>query len=355
MAGAVLLRLEPRLDGVVVVKAPDSHSRYLGRRFSWTRVRLHEWLIYVVDEDGEPLRSDDSPPRKIACRWIRESMAATGQRAWLRAITRQFDDGSLSMTFKARDESLGSVITGSGFLLFAILITCDFIRAFWGAGYIFPRVSPGYGAIDVILLCMMWLILGGSFLLCAGFMLSLYRCSLGKLRFRSTVIEWLQTDGSLRSFSKHEIVSFPRSWSHGIKTDRGVQARFISIPSLSKVIGLYEKRWTPREIARQKAARRAMYTRLGVIWVLGCIGLGFALWFLGPPPRPTGNGAVNSAIYAAIIVVVYAALFWLGVHLDSPEFRDRMRKRAERRKRRKARRVRQLARASGRSGPLRRV
>jgi len=355
MAGAILLRLEPRLDGAVVVNAPDSHSRYLGRRFPWTRVRLSEWLVYVVEEDGEPLRSDDSPPRKIACRWIRESMAATGQRAWLRAITRQFDDGSLSMTFNAKDERLGSAISGSVFLLFAILITFDFIRAFWGAAYMFPPMLPGYGLINVIVACIMWLMTGGGFLLCAGFMFSLYRCSLGKLRFRSTVIEWLQTDGSLRSFSRHEVVSFPRWRLLGIKTNRGVQARFIPVLSLSKVIGLYEKRWTPREIERRKAARRASYTRAGVIWVLGCIGAGFGLWYFGPPPSPTGNGAVNSAIYAGIVMVVYAALFWLAARLQSPEFRDRMRKRAERRKRRKARRDRQLARASGRSGPLRRV
>ncbi|MFO0834937.1 MAG: hypothetical protein U0638_08205 [Phycisphaerales bacterium] len=355
MAGAVLLRLEPRLDGVVVVNAPDSHSRYLGRRFPWTRVRLSEWLVHVVENDGEPLRSDDTPPRWIACRWIRESMTATGQRAWLRAITRQFDDGSLTMTFNAKDDRLGSAISGSVFLLFAILITFDFIRAFWGAPVMFPPMPPGYGAIDVVLLSIMWLILGGSFLLMAGLMLSLYRCSLGKLRFRSSAIEWLQTDGSLRSFSKHEIVSFPRSWSHGIKTDRGTQARFIPMASLRKVIDLYETRWRPREIERRKAARRASYARAGVIWVLGCIGAGFGLWYFGPPPSPTGNGAVNSAIYAGIVMVVYAALFWLAARLQSPEFRDRMRKRAERRKRRKARRDRQLARASGRSGPLRRV
>lgn len=352
MAGAILLRLEPRLDGVLVVKAPDSHSRYLGRRFPWTRVRMHEWLVYLVEDDGEPLRSDDAPPRRIKCRWVRESMAATGQRAQLRAITRQLDNGSLSMTFKAKDDRLWSAILGSVFLLIAILMTFDFVRAFWSAAYMFPPMLSGYGAINVIVACMMWLMTGGGFLLTAGFMLSLYRSSLGRLRFRSGMIEWLRPDGSLGSFSEHEVASFPRSLLLGIKTDRGVQARFIPVPSLSKVIDLYEKRWTPREIERQKAARRASYTRAGVIWVLGCIGFGFGLWFVGPPPRPTGNGAVNSAIYAGIVMVVYAALFWLAAYLQSPEFRKRTRKRAERRKRRKARRQRQLARASGRSDAL---
>lgn len=315
MFGRVVLRVEPRLDGLKVVGAKPRHSEWIGRTIPWSRTQLQSSRVRVVDDLGQPARvgGSHSPPLSL---WLaRDSMSPLAARAAKRALSREIADERLDRAFEYSrhpSEKIGLVISSS-LTLFAMVAA---VLPFFGRSIMF-NVGASPSALDLALVVTVWLLYASlpgflTFMLWPIARSTLHRVHLGAAEIRVTDRAGLTTVIPMADVAAAS--SRLSGWQIATRDSRKV---FLpNVPGLSFVLQAIAVRLDPSLPDKERRSLRRTLARAAVLWILGSIAAGILAHFNGGPPQTLfANPLHNTTLYIALTAAVPITYLIVGLPL----------------------------------------
>lgn len=303
------------MGGLKVVSAKPPLSDWVGKTFPWSRSRLLNSRVLVVDDLGKPARAG-APDSPLLSVWLaRESMSPLAARAAKRALSREIDEGRLDRTFEfARDLSakVGLVIASS-LALFALV---GAILPFFGRSIMF-NLGASPPVLDIALVVTVWLLYSFMPTLLAYMLWPIAGSTLHRIHLGAAEIHMTDRDGRITQIPLADVAAAMSRLSGWRITTRDSRKFFLpNVPGLSFVLQAVAVRLDPSLPDKERRSLRRTLARAAVLWILGSIAAGILAHFNGGAPQTlVANPLLNTALYIALTAAVPIAYLSVGLPL----------------------------------------